>query len=153
MTGIKGTSIGDVVLPMETISIDQFEGPFEHILVGPVNKSMGHGSIDDGCFETLNLLQPESTIEIKVPDHSKPVLHAYSRVGVIKPGTYTRALLRGHPKPRGVRLKTPGCVSLCSIAAQPGKPLRPSSAGPSKAHYEDNHKEDGETAIKRCRLY
>ena len=153
MTGVKGTSTVDVVLPVEPISIDQFEGPFEHVLVSALNKSMGHGSIDDGCIEDFNLVQPESTIDIKVVENSKPVRHAYSNVGVIKPGTYTSALLRGHPKPRGVRLKTPGCVSLCTTAPLPRKRQRPPDDEPIKAHDEDNHKEDGEEAAKHCRLY
>lgn len=149
MKGVKGPSTVDVVLPVEPILIDQFEGPFEHVLVGALNKSMGHGSI----HEDFNIVQPESTIDIQVVDNFKPVRHAYSNVGVIKPGTYTSALLRGHPKPRGDRLKTPGCVSLCTTAPLPRTRQRPPDDGPSKAHDEDNHKEDGEEAVKHCRLY
>ena len=142
-----------MVLPIELISIDQFQGPFEHVPVGAVNKRMGRGSINVACIEDLNPVQPESTIEIKVVETLKQVMHAYFNVGVIKPGTYTSTLLSGTPKPRGVRLKTPGCVSLCSTGAHPRKHRGPPIDGPSKALEEDNYKEDGEATVKRCCPY
>ena len=114
---------------------------------------MGRGSINVACIEDLNPVQPKSTIEIKVVETPKQVMHAYSNVGVIKPGTYTSTLLSGTPKPRGVRLKTPGCISLCSIGAHPRNRLGPPIDGPSKALGEDNYEEDGEATVERCRPY
>ena len=81
------------------------------------------------------------------------MFHAYSNVKVIKRGTYTRALLRGRPKPKSEKLKTPGCVSVCSIAHGTRKHLRPPREGPSYVEGDVNHEDVGEAAVKRTRPY
>ena len=41
--------------------------------------------------------------------------HAYSRVGVIKPGTYSRSILRRAPHPRDQKLDCAGCTAVHSL--------------------------------------
>jgi hypothetical protein len=47
----------------------------------------------------------------------KSTLHtnAYSRVGIIKPGTYSRSLLRSAPRPKGQGLGCEGCTAVHSL--------------------------------------
>jgi hypothetical protein len=51
------------------------------------------------------LIQEKSTLQT----------HAYSRVGIIKPGTYYRSLLRSGPRPKGQGLGCEGCTAVHSL--------------------------------------
>ena len=49
----------------------------------------------------------QADVATLVEDMSTLQTHAYYRVGVIKPGTYSRSLLRSAPRPKGHKL---GCA-------------------------------------------
>ena len=48
-------------------------------------------------------------------DKSTLKTHAYSRVGVIKPGTYSSSLLKSAPCPKGQKLGCAGCTAVRSL--------------------------------------
>ena len=50
-----------------------------------------------------------------IEDKSTLLTHAYSRVGVIKPGTYSRSLLRRAPRPKGHKVSCAGCTAVHSL--------------------------------------
>lgn len=96
----------------------------------------------------LQPLQHEPRINIIVVESAKQKIHAYSSVGVIKCGTYSRALLRGTHKSRGVKLKTPDFVSVCKNAKGPRKRQEAPSNGPPDAQLDHDYNEDGQGAGK-----
>ena len=50
-----------------------------------------------------------------IEDKSTFQNHAYSKVGVIKPGTYSRSLSRGAPRPKHQGLGCAGCTAVHSL--------------------------------------
>ena len=50
-----------------------------------------------------------------IEDKSTSQTHAYSRVGVIKPGTYSRSLFRSGPRPKCQNLCCAGCNAVHSL--------------------------------------
>jgi hypothetical protein len=57
----------------------------------------------------------ETDIATLIEDKSHLQTHAYSRVEVIKPGTYSRSLLRSAPRPQGQGLGCVGCIAVHSL--------------------------------------
>ena len=82
-----------------------------------------------------------SSFQADVPtldqDMSTLKTHAYSRVGVIKPGTYSRSVSRISSLPNGDKLGCAGCNAVHSI-------------GIAHCHKHDNAK-NGKVAHKRLR--
>ena len=60
---------------------------------------------------------PSLQMYVATPIEDKSTLHthAYSRVGVIKPGTYSRSLLRSAPRPKDQKLVCAGCTTIHSL--------------------------------------
>ena len=50
-----------------------------------------------------------------IEDKSSLPIHAYSRVGVVKPGTYSRSLLRSFPRPKRKKLGSVGCTAVHTL--------------------------------------
>ena len=57
----------------------------------------------------------QTDVATLVKDKSPLHTHAYSRAGVIKPGTYSRSLLRSAPRPKGHGLGCAGCTAVHSL--------------------------------------
>ena len=57
----------------------------------------------------------QADVPTLIEDKSTLQTHAYSRVGVIKPGTYSRSLLRSAPRPKGQGLGCAGCTAVHSL--------------------------------------
>ena len=57
----------------------------------------------------------QTDVATLIEDKSTLQTHAYSRVGVIKPGTYSRSLLRSAPRPKGQGLGCEGCTAVHSL--------------------------------------
>ena len=57
----------------------------------------------------------QTDVPTLIEDKSPLQTHAYSRVGVIKPGTYSRSLLRSAPRPQGQGLGCSGCTAVHSL--------------------------------------
>jgi hypothetical protein len=57
----------------------------------------------------------QTDVATLIEDKSTLQTHAYSRVGVIKPGTYSRSLLRSAPRPQGQGLGCAGCTAVHSL--------------------------------------
>jgi hypothetical protein len=58
----------------------------------------------------------QTDVATLLEDKSPLQTHAYSRVGVnIKPGTYSRSLLRNAPRPQGQGLGCAGCTAVHSL--------------------------------------
>ena len=59
------------------------------------------------------------TLQADVPtlieEKSTLLTHAYSRAGVIKPGTYSSSLLRRAPRPKGHKFGCAGCNAVHSL--------------------------------------
>ena len=72
-----------------------------------------------------------------IEDKSTLQTHAYSRVGIIKPGTYSRSLLRSAPRPKSQGLGCAGCSAVHSL-------------GIDHCHKHDGDK-DGKGPHKRLR--
>ena len=78
----------------------------------------------------------QTDVATLVEDKSPLQTHAYSRAGVIKPGTYSRSLLRSAPRPKGQVCA--GCTAVHSL-------------GIDHCHKHDRHK-NGKGSHKRfCR--
>ena len=60
---------------------------------------------------------PSLQTDIATPIEHKSTLqtHAYSRAGVIKPGTYSRTLLKNAPRPKDQNLVCAGCFVVHSL--------------------------------------
>jgi hypothetical protein len=56
-----------------------------------------------------------SDVATLIEDKSTLQTHAYSRVGVIKPDTYSRSLLRSAPRSKGQGLGCVGCTAVHSL--------------------------------------
>ena len=50
-----------------------------------------------------------------IEDKSTLQTHAYSRAGFIRPGTYSKSLLRNAPRPEGQKLGCAGCNAVLSL--------------------------------------
>lgn len=104
------------------LSIDDFEGPFEPIPKGSDEghvspppdplpsslhfhtvKSPGHPGIEASAADVD---------DAHIDDSDSRKKHAYADVGIIQPGTYTRALLRGTPRRKGRKLQMKGCSAI-----------------------------------------
>ena len=104
----------------QVVSIDEFHGPFEPVPECNIPEcSKSDAPIDEvhavdgkGCGESLHSAVAE--VE-RTQGNSSKASHSYARVGVIKPGTYSRLLLRSTPRPRGRKLKSMGCWAVESI--------------------------------------
>ena len=57
----------------------------------------------------------QADVATLIEDMSTLQTHAYSRVGVIKPGTYSRSLLRSAPRPKGQGIGCAGCTAVHSL--------------------------------------
>ena len=66
---------------------------------------------------TPNPRTPYSQTDVAtlIDDKSSLQTHAYSKVGVIKPGTYSRSLLRIVPHLKGHKLGCAGCIAVHSL--------------------------------------
>jgi hypothetical protein len=53
-----------------------------------------------------------------IEDKSTLQNHAYSRAGIIKPGTYSRSLLRSAPRPKSQGLGCAGCTAVHSLGIE-----------------------------------
>ena len=57
----------------------------------------------------------QADVSTLIQDKSTLQSHAYSRVGVIKPGTWSRSLLRSAPRPTDQKLGCAGCTVVHSL--------------------------------------
>ena len=57
----------------------------------------------------------QADVATLIEDMSTLQTHAYSRAGVIKPGTYSRSVLRSFPLPKRQKLGCVGCTAVHSI--------------------------------------
>ena len=57
----------------------------------------------------------QTDVTTLIEDKSTLHTHAYSRVGVIKPGTYSRSLFKRAPRPTGQKLDCAGCTAVHSL--------------------------------------
>lgn len=62
--------------------------------------------------KTPSLQADDATL---IEDKSTLQTHAYSRVGIIKPGTYSSSLLRSAPRSKGQKLGCAGCTAVHSL--------------------------------------
>ena len=117
---------------VEHVSLDEFHGPFEPVLEcnSPHCRKVDvpiddvHAMDDRSCSDSLQPKLPE--VE-RTQGNSTEASHAYARVGVIKPGTYSRLLLRSNPRPRGRKLKSTGCWAAQCIEGPQGDSINESN--------------------------
>ena len=57
----------------------------------------------------------QTDVTTLIEDKSTSQTHAYSRAGVIKPGTYSRSLFRSDRRPKGQKLHCAGCTAVHSL--------------------------------------
>ena len=67
--------------------------------------------------QSPNARTPSLQTDIAIPIEHKSTLqtHDYSRVGVIKPDTYSRTLLKNAPRPKDQNLVCAGCIAVHSL--------------------------------------
>ena len=105
----------------DCMSLDNCDGPFEPIQESTLldcsqrNAPIIHADVMTlearGCVQSL----PSATVEVQGSEGtSSNAPHAYANVGVIKPGTYSRLLLRCTPRPKGRKLQSRGCRAVQS---------------------------------------
>lgn len=103
------------------VSLDDFQGPFDPVpdcslpdsKEPPTQVASVHVMIVDaeGCVQSATPTTVEG--ERAVCDVISAA-HAYAKVGNIKPGTYSRCLLRSTPRPKGRKLQSRGCWTAIS---------------------------------------
>jgi hypothetical protein len=57
----------------------------------------------------------QTDVATLIEDKSTLGTHAYSRVGIIKPGTYSRSLLTSAPRPKDEGFGCAGCTAVHSL--------------------------------------
>ena len=82
-----------------TLSIDGFVDVNNMKIANPPNCLVTSAVVVHSPHPQTPSLQADDATLIE--DKSTLQTHAYSRVGVIKPGTYSRSLLRSAPHPKG----------------------------------------------------
>ena len=96
-----------------TLSIDGFADVNNMKIVNPPDCSVTLVVVVQSPHPRTPSLQAD--VAMPVEDKSTLQTHAYSRVGVVKPGTYSRSLLRSAPRPKRHDLGSAGCTAINSL--------------------------------------
>ena len=96
-----------------TLSIDGSADVNNMKIANPTNSSVTPAIV----VESPHPRTPSSQEDVAtlIEDKSTLPTHAYSRVGIIKPGTYSRSLLRSAPRPKSQGLDCAGCNAVHSL--------------------------------------
>ena len=119
-----------------TLSIDGFVDVNNMKIANPPDCSVTPAVVVHTPHPRTPSLQADDATLIE--DKSTLPTHAYSRVGVIKPGTYSRSLLRSSPRPKGQGLDCAGCTAVHSL-------------GIDHCHKHDGDKNDKGPHKRLCR--
>ena len=96
-----------------TLSIDGFAVVNNMKIDNPPDSSVTPAVVVQSPHARTPSLQAD--VATLIEDMSTLQTHAYSRVGVIKPGTYSRSVLRSSPRPKRQKLGCAGCTAVHSL--------------------------------------
>jgi hypothetical protein len=95
------------------LSIDGFADINNMKILNPLDSSVTPAVAVQSPHPWTPSLQTD--VATLIEDKSTLQTHAYSRVGVIKSGTYSRSLLRSVPRPKGQGSGCAGCTAIHSL--------------------------------------
>ena len=96
-----------------TLSIDGFPDLKNMKIANPLDSSVTPTIVVQSPHPQTTSSQDD--VATLIEDKSILETHAYSRVGIIKPGTYSRSLLRSAPRPKSQGLGCVGCNAVHSL--------------------------------------